>query len=53
VGLHWPFRAIVDGVTVSFDRTEALAPAFLLLYATILFLLAADFFATKDLHLIE
>ena len=51
--IFWPFRAIVDGVTVSFDRTEALAPAFLLLYATILFLLAADFFATKDLHLIE
>ena len=51
--VFWPFRAIVDGVTASFDRIEALAPAFLLLYATILFLLAADFFATKDIHLVE
>ena len=51
--IFWPFRAIVAGVTGSFDRTEALAPAFLLLYATILFLLAADFFSTKDVQLVE
>jgi len=51
--IFWPFRAILDGVTASFDRTQALAPAFLLLYATILFLLAADFFSTKDIQLVE
>lgn len=52
--VFWPFRAIVEAVSRGFfTPSEALAPAILLLYATILFLLAADFFATKDLSLIE
>ncbi len=50
--VFWPFRAISEAIAGgAFDNTRALAPAFLLLYATILFLLAADFFATKDLQL--
>lgn len=50
----WPFHAISDGVKAgSFDPQQALAPAILLLYATILFLLAADLFSTKDLFLTE
>jgi hypothetical protein len=32
---------------------QALAPAVLLLYATALYMLAAEFFATKDLFLTE
>lgn len=52
--LFWPFRALVEAVSRgSFTPTEALAPAIMLLYATILFLLASDFFATKDLELTE
>ncbi|MEM7111844.1 MAG: hypothetical protein AAF614_05385 [Chloroflexota bacterium] len=52
--LFWPFRALIEAVTRgSFTPTEALAPAIMLLYATILFLLASDFFATKDLELTE
>ncbi|HSH03683.1 MAG TPA: hypothetical protein VLL52_14285 [Anaerolineae bacterium] len=52
--LFWPFKAIADGtINGSFTRPQALAPALLILYATFLFLLAADFLATKDLHLIE
>ena len=52
--VFWPFNAILDGVmSGSFTPTQALSPAILLLYASILFLLAADLFATKDLELIE
>lgn len=52
--VFWPFRAIVEAVSRGFfTPSEALAPAIILLYATILFLLAADFFATKDLSLLE
>lgn len=52
--LFWPFQAILEAVSRgSFTATEALAPAILLLYATILFLLASDLFATKDLDLVE
>lgn len=51
--VFWPFHAILDGVMSSFTPTQALAPAILLLYASILFLLAADLFATKDLELTE
>jgi hypothetical protein len=48
----WPFRAILDAaIAGSFTRAQALAPAFLLIYATILFMLAADFFAGKDIIL--
>ncbi len=52
--LAWPFSAISDAViNGSFNASQALAPAVLLLYATILFLLAADLFSGKDLEFIE
>ena len=52
--VFWPFRAISSAVQDGmFDNAQALAPAILLLYATILFMLAADLFATKDLFLAE
>lgn len=52
--IFWPFRALAEA-TVSgyFTSTQALAPAILLLYATILFMLAADLFANKDLAFVE
>lgn len=50
----WPFHsmatAILDG---HFEPTQALAPAIIMLYATILFMFAADFFAGKDLDFAE
>jgi hypothetical protein len=50
----WPFHAIADAVVIgAFDMVQALAPAVLLLYATLLIMLAADLFATKDLDLNE
>lgn len=50
----WPFNAIADATIAGFFTTlQALAPFILLLYATILFMLAADFFASKDLYLVE
>lgn len=50
----WPIQAIGDAVQAgSFAAGQALAPAILLLYATILFMLAADLFANKDLFLAE
>lgn len=50
----WPFHAIADAVVAgSFTIVQALAPAVLLLYATLLIMLAADLFATKDLDLTE
>lgn len=52
--VFWPFGALINGAIQGyFTRSEALAPATLLLYATILFMLAADFFATKDIYLTE
>jgi len=52
--IFWPLRAIAGGVTTGyFTPAQALAPAILLLFATILFLLAADFFAAKDLEMTE
>ncbi len=52
--VFWPFHAIIDGILAGrFTPTQALAPAILLLYAAILYLLAADLFATKDLELVE
>jgi hypothetical protein len=52
--VFWPFHAVVDGVTEGyFSPIQALAPAIILLYATILFMLAADLFASKDLDFIE
>lgn len=50
----WPFRAITTAVTSgTFTPAQALAPAIILLYATILFLIVADLFANKDLMLEE
>lgn len=50
----WPFRAIVDAIVAGrFNSSQALAPAVLLLYATLLIMLAADLFAHKDMELIE
>jgi hypothetical protein len=52
--IFWPFSSIADAsVTGYFSLSQALAPALLLLYATILFVLAADLFASKDLYLTE
>ena len=50
----WPFTAISDGVINGFfTAPQALAPAVILLYAAILFLLSADLFAEKDLEFVE
>lgn len=52
--VFWPFRAMTDAIIQGyFNAEQALAPAVLLLYATILFMLAADLFATKDMELME
>jgi hypothetical protein len=52
--VFWPFYAIGDAaVSGFFSRVQVLAPAVLLLYATILFLLAADIFANKDVMMSE
>lgn len=52
--VFWPFRSLVDAVFNGyFTPIQALAPAILLLYATILFLLAANLFAAKDLDFAE
>lgn len=52
--VFWPIRSIVDAILAGyFTPAQALAPAVLVLYATILFLLASDLFATKDLEMIE
>ncbi len=52
--IFWPLRSIIDAVFAGyFTPTQALAPAVLVLYATILFLIASDLFATKDLEMTE
>ncbi len=52
--VFWPFDALADGVIKGyFTANQALAPAILLLYATVLFLLAVDLFANKDLEFTE
>ncbi|MEM9777275.1 MAG: hypothetical protein AAF902_22045 [Chloroflexota bacterium] len=52
--LFWPFRAILDAVqTGYFTRAQAFAPALILLFAAVLFLLAADFFNSRDMTLAE
>ena len=52
--IFWPFHAIADAtIAGAFTQTQALAPGILLLYATVLFMLAADLFATKNLFLTE
>ncbi len=50
----WPFEAMTGAIrSGAFTSAQALAPAILLLYAAVLFLLAADLFASKDLFLTE
>ncbi|MCB8937465.1 MAG: hypothetical protein H6655_03550 [Ardenticatenaceae bacterium] len=52
--VFWPFQALAEGITSGhFTANQALAPAILLLYATVLFLLAVDLFANKDLDFTE
>ncbi len=52
--IFWPFRAIAQGtIDGYFDPAKALAPAILLIYASLLFILAAKFFSRKDLILTE
>ncbi len=52
--VFWPFASIADAsIAGYFTAAQALAPALLLIYATILFILAADLFASKDLYLTE
>ncbi len=52
--LFWPFRALTDAVFAGgFSPSQALAPAVILLYGSILFLIAAMLFAGKDLDFLE
>ena len=52
--VFWPFEALANAITNGyFTANQALAPAILLLYATVLFLLAVDLFANKDLEFTE
>jgi len=52
--LFWPFRAIINAVINGhFSLAQAMAPAALLIYAALLYLLAANLFARKDLLLTE
>lgn len=52
--IFWPFHAMSDGVFQGgFTAAQALAPLVVLLYGTILFLIAANLFATKDLEFTE
>jgi len=52
--IFWPFAAISNAaVNGSFTLAQALAPAVILLYATALFILAANLFSRKDLFLTE
>ncbi len=52
--VFWPFQALAEGITNGyFTANQSLAPAILLLYATVLYLLAVDLFANKDLEFTE
>lgn len=52
--VFWPFRAMSDAVFAGgFTPAQALGPAVLLLYGSILFLIAATLFAGKDLDFTE
>lgn len=52
--VFWPFKAIVEAaINGSFTPLQALAPAFLMIYAALLFILAARFFSKKDLYMSE
>ncbi len=50
----WPFRALTEAtVRGAFTPVQALAPLLLLIYATLFFILAARFFAGKDIFMTE
>lgn len=50
----WPFQAVTDAIINGYyNPMQAMAPAVVLLYATLLFLLAADIFTNKDLDFTE
>jgi len=52
--VFWPFTAMTDAVFAGgFTPSQALAPAVLMLYGSILFLIAATLFAGKDLEFNE
>lgn len=52
--VFWPFNASANAlISNQFSTAQALAPAIILLYASILFLLAANVFSSKDLILSE
>ncbi|UCG24935.1 MAG: hypothetical protein JSW55_02775 [Chloroflexota bacterium] len=52
--IFWPFSAITDAIIGGqFSLSQALAPAVLMIYASLFFLLAAELFAHKDLFLSE
>jgi hypothetical protein len=52
--VFWPFRAVVSGIFAGqFNTAQALAPAVIMLYGIILFLIAATLFSGKDLDFIE
>ena len=52
--VFWPFQAMSDAVFAGgFNAAQALGPAVLLLYGSILFLIAATLFAGKDLDFTE
>lgn len=52
--IFWPFQAMTDAVFAGgFSPSQALAPAVLLLYGSILFLIAATLFVGKDLEFVE
>jgi len=52
--VFWPFQAMSDAVFAGgFSPSQALAPAVLLLYSSIFFLVAATLFAGKDLDFTE
>ena len=52
--VSWPFEATIEAVLQGhFTAGQAFAPAVLLIYATALFLIASDLFASKDLFLTE
>lgn len=52
--LFWPFKVMMQAVVAgSFREMQPLAPGILLIYATVLFVLASDLFAGKDLYFYE
>jgi hypothetical protein len=52
--VFWPFHAVADAVRAnSFSPLQMLALVAILLYAAILWMLAINWFAAKDLHLVE